>query len=110
MPLIHSKPHARRRQPAGDFRPVIARNRCEGKGPYVAACPTAVLAMGVLSLDQRRGLSVVGRIKAWSHGYRQAVVVAPDRCEGCAACVEVCPERAITLRRNPDPATENPTS
>jgi NAD-dependent dihydropyrimidine dehydrogenase PreA subunit len=89
---------------------VIDRNRCEGKGPCVLACPTAVLAMGVLSVQQRRSLGLVGRIRAWAHHHRQVVVVAPERCEACAACVEVCPEQAISLRRNLNVLPGNQTS
>jgi len=87
------------RQPAGAFFPLIDRNRCEGAGPCVAACPTQVLQIGVLTPPQRRGLSLKGRIKAFAHRHRQAQLVAPGRCEACGACVQVCPEQAITLRR-----------
>jgi 4Fe-4S ferredoxin len=87
------------RQPPGLFRPVVDRDRCEGKGPCVAACPTQVLAMGVLQREERRALSLIGQVKAFAHGYRQVFLVAPDQCEACGACVRVCPERAITLQR-----------
>lgn len=79
--------------------PVIDRNRCEGKGPCVTACPTAVLAMGILGAQERQALGIVGRLKAWAHGGRQAFVVDADACRACGACVRVCPERAITLVR-----------
>ena len=85
--------------PAGMFVPLIDRNRCEGKGPCVAACPHDVLALGVLDRDARRRLSLMGRIKGMAHGYRQAVIVAADACQACGACVRVCPEAAITLNR-----------
>jgi NAD-dependent dihydropyrimidine dehydrogenase PreA subunit len=91
------------RPPAGRFEPVIDRNRCEAKGPCVAACPTQVLAIGVLSAEDRRGLGFAGRVKAFAHGHRQAFAIAPDRCEACGACVRVCPERAISLRRRASP-------
>lgn len=107
--MISTNPQVGCWKPAGQFKPVIDRNRCEGKGPCLAACPTNVLAMGVLSLDQRSRLNLVGRIRAWAHGDRQAMVVAPDRCEACAACVDVCPERAITLRRNDTGLPKAPT-
>ena len=41
--------------------PVINRNRCEGKGPCVPACPFDVLAIGTLAREERRGLSLIGR-------------------------------------------------
>lgn len=83
----------------GQFVPVIDRNRCEGKGPCAAACPHDVLALGVLERDARRQLSFAGRIKGFAHGYRQALIVAADACEACGACVRVCPEGAIKLKR-----------
>lgn len=74
---------------AGQFVPVIDRNRCEGKGPCVAACPHAVLAIGVLERDARRQLNFSGRIKGLAHGYRQAFIVAAHACQACGACVRV---------------------
>lgn len=83
----------------GEFEPVVNRNRCEGKGPCVDACPEQVLVMGVLDDDQRRALSLLGRVKAWAHGGRQVQIAVPDGCRACGACVRVCPEHAIGLRR-----------
>lgn len=85
--------------PTGRFVPAIDRNRCEGKGPCVPACPHHVLALGVLDRDARRQLSFAGRIKGFAHGYRQAFTVAADACQACGACVRVCPEGAIKLNR-----------
>jgi NAD-dependent dihydropyrimidine dehydrogenase PreA subunit len=101
---INPSARTRCRQAPGHFVPVIDRNRCEGKGPCTDACPFDVLAMGVLSRSERSGLTVVGRIKAFAHGHRQAFVVAPDACAACGDCVRVCPEHAITLQRvDPSP-------
>jgi 4Fe-4S ferredoxin len=83
----------------GVFEPVVDRNRCEGKGPCVAACPERVLEMGILDDEQRSALSMLGRLKAWAHGGRQVQIAEPDACRACGACVRVCPEHAITLRR-----------
>jgi 4Fe-4S ferredoxin len=94
------------RQSPGLFLPRIDRNRCEGKGPCVDACPTQVLAMGVVQGQARAGLSLIGRVKAFAHGYRQVFVVSPGRCEACGDCVRVCPEQAITLARAARPHTE----
>jgi 4Fe-4S ferredoxin len=90
---------AKCRQLPGTFKPVINRNKCEGKGPCAPACPYDVIELGVLSETDRAGLSLVGKIKAFAHGNKQAFVVAPDLCAACELCVQVCPEQAITLVR-----------
>jgi 4Fe-4S ferredoxin len=87
------------RQLAGTFAPAINRNKCEGKGPCVPACPYDVLELGVLTKSDRADLSLVGKIKAFAHGGKQAFVVAPDLCAACGLCVQICPEKAITLVR-----------
>jgi 4Fe-4S ferredoxin len=87
------------RQAPGAFMPVINRNACEGKGPCVPACPFDVLEMGVLAKDDRAGLSLRGKIKAFAHGGNQAFVIRPDLCAACGLCVQICPENAISLVR-----------
>jgi 4Fe-4S ferredoxin len=87
------------RQSPGIFAPVIDRNKCEGKGPCVPACPFDVLELGILAKEDRAGLSFKGRIKAFAHGGKQAFVMAPDFCAACGLCVAICPEKAITLVR-----------
>ena len=87
------------RQAPGVFRPVIDRNRCEGKADCVRVCPTAVFEVGTLPPPQRKGLSFTGRVKGLAHRWQQALLVNPQQCEACGLCVAACPERAITLER-----------
>lgn len=84
---------------AGAFRPVIDRNRCEGKGACAGVCPYSVFEVATLPKDQRTGLSLMGKIKGLAHGWRQAVLVNPAACEACGRCIEACPEDAIALAR-----------
>jgi 4Fe-4S ferredoxin len=82
---------------SGRVAPVIDRNRCEGKAECVRVCPYDVFEMGLLDGEQRRGLSFIGKLKAFGHGYKQAFVVRGSACHACGLCVTACPEHAIKL-------------
>jgi NAD-dependent dihydropyrimidine dehydrogenase PreA subunit len=86
------------RQPPGKFAPVIDRSRCEAKGPCVPACPYSVLEVRPLADADKAALGFFARLKARAHGNRQAYAIHPDACRACGKCVEVCPEKAITLK------------
>jgi NAD-dependent dihydropyrimidine dehydrogenase PreA subunit len=83
----------------GLLAPLIDRNRCEGKEDCVRVCPYDVFELGTLTAEQRRGLSLKGRLKAWAKGGKQAFAVRAGDCHGCGLCVKACPEDAITLAR-----------
>ena len=84
---------------AGVLAPAIDRNRCEAKQDCVRVCPYDVFEIAALSPEDKRSLSLVGRIKAWAHGNRQAFAVRASACHGCGLCVAACPEQAIALVR-----------
>jgi NAD-dependent dihydropyrimidine dehydrogenase PreA subunit len=86
-------------QPPGVVTPVIDRNRCEGKRQCVAVCPFEVFSMGTLSGQERRALSVRGKLKGFAHRWQQAFASNADACHACGLCVAACPEKAITLVR-----------
>jgi len=77
--------------------PVIDRNRCEAKSKCVEVCPYHVFELHDLTPAERSELSLVGRLKAWVHGGRQAFAVRAQDCHACGLCVAACPEHAIRL-------------
>ena len=87
------------KQPPGVMRPVIDRNRCEGKKACVAACPYQVFSIATVTPELRRGLSLRGKLKGFAHRWQQAFASNADACHACGLCVAACPEKAITLVR-----------
>ena len=81
----------------GRVVPVIDRNRCEGKSVCVEVCPYHVFELRTLSPEDRAALSLVGKLKTWVHGGKQAYAVGADHCHACGLCVAGCPEQAIRL-------------
>jgi NAD-dependent dihydropyrimidine dehydrogenase PreA subunit len=85
------------KQPPGAFRPVIDRNRCEGKKECVAVCPYDVFAIATVAPELRRNLSLRGKLKGFAHRWQQAIATNASACRACGLCVSACPEKAITL-------------
>ena len=82
------------------FRPVIDRNRCEGKQECVAVCPYDVFTIATVAPEMRRGLSLRGKLKGFAHRWQQAFAANAGACHACGLCVSACPEKAITLVRS----------
>jgi 4Fe-4S ferredoxin len=87
------------KHPPGFLFPVIDPNRCEGKGPCIAVCPTNVFTMNVLPKHHRSALTMMGWLKGFAHQWKQAIVTNPTACEACGLCVTACPEKAIKLAK-----------
>jgi NAD-dependent dihydropyrimidine dehydrogenase PreA subunit len=84
---------------AGFMIPIIDPIRCEAKGPCVPICPYDVLVIRTVPEEEKAQLSMMGRLKLFVHGGKQAFAENPDACHGCGLCVRVCPEKAIKLQR-----------
>ena len=84
---------------ASKLEPIIDRNRCEGKNDCVVICPYHVFELRVLTPDERKELSFVGRLKALAHGNKQAFAIRAADCHACGLCVTACPEKAIKLTK-----------
>ena len=78
-------------------RPVIDRNKCEGKKDCVEVCPYHVFEVRKLTVEERAPLKTLARVKSFFHGYQQAFAVRVDACQSCGLCVTNCPEKAIKL-------------
>ncbi len=71
----------------------VSELKCEGAKDCIKACPVDVFAM-------RRpdpNLPWTVRFKVLVHGGKQAYARNEKACTACMACVEACPERAITV-------------
>jgi 4Fe-4S ferredoxin len=81
------------------LRPVIDRNRCEGKADCVRVCPHDVFEVRRIDPADRAALSFLGRLKSAAHRGKTAYTPRAADCAACGLCVTACPEKAITLSR-----------
>lgn len=86
-------------KPSAQLRPVINRNKCEGKSDCVRVCPKNVFEVRVIDPADRAKLSLIGKLKNTAHGGKTAYTPRADDCESCGLCVTACPEKAIKLER-----------
>ncbi len=96
-------------KPSAGLRPVINRNRCEGKADCVRVCPKNVFEVRVIDPADRARLSFFGKLKSAAHGGKTAYTPRAEACESCGLCVTSCPEKAITLSRAEGAAPSTPT-
>ena len=78
-------------------RPVVNRNKCEGKHDCVDVCPYDVFVVRRIDDADFAQLGVLGKLKSVAHGRKTAYTPNADACQACGKCVTACPEKAITL-------------
>lgn len=81
----------------GVVRPVIDRNKCEGKSDCVDVCPYDVFVVRRIDDADFASLGVLGKLKSVAHGRKTAYTPNADACRACGHCVTACPEKAIKL-------------
>jgi NAD-dependent dihydropyrimidine dehydrogenase PreA subunit len=87
------------RAAAGEFAPVVDREKCEGKAECVAVCPFHVFEVRRIDDADYAALNLFARLKSLAHGRQTAYTPLASACQACGKCVEACPEKAIKLAR-----------
>ena len=72
-------------------KPVVAKERCIGCGVCVSACPVDGKAIR---------LQTSGTPQRPANAKRKVAVYDYDKCIKCYCCQEMCPERAITVKKS----------
>ena len=85
--------------PPGTLRPVVDRNKCEGKNDCVRVCPKNVFEVRRIDDADFAALSFLGKLKSRAHGRQTAYTPRAGDCESCGLCVVACPEKAIKLEK-----------
>ncbi len=83
---------------SGKLVPIINLSNCGDKEDCIPACPYDVLEIRTIAAEDRLTLNFKGKIKTFFKP-KKAYVKAQDLCYACGICVQVCPEKAITLAR-----------
>ena len=60
-------------------------------------CPYDLFEVRALPPHDRASRSLMGKMKAWAHGNRQASVVHGPNCHAGGLCIKACPEQALRL-------------
>lgn len=93
------RPGEQCRAEPGAWRPVVNRNKCEGKRDCVEVCPEAVFEVRRIDDADFAQLSFLGKLKSRAHGRMTVYTPNESACRACGLCVVACPEKALTLAR-----------
>lgn len=94
-----NRPGEKCRADSGTYRPIVDRNRCEGKNDCVEVCPYGVFEVRRMEDEDFAKLSFFGKLKSRVHGRQTAYTPKADLCRACGLCVVACPEDAIVLAK-----------
>ena len=70
---------------------------CDGCGACVECCPRAVFSLREITEEERKSLSLPGKIKVRVKGKVKSFVTNSEDCITCGLCVNKCHEKAISL-------------
>ncbi len=92
----------------GSFRPVVARDRCEGKHDCVDVCPYGIFEVRRMEDSDFAQLSAFAKFRSIVHGRKTSYTTHAEACQACGLCVVACPEKAIQLVEFKPPANSGP--
>ena len=84
-------------------RPVIDHDRCLpspfGKADCIEECSENIIELQKFDKTRKKNFSIGRKFLVFLHRGRQAFVISPENCVACGVCVQVCPKKAIKLKK-----------
>ena len=77
------------------IKPEVDKGKCIGCTTCVAFCPDACIEMVEYKKEQEKKTKLPARIAT-----RSVAGVDYEFCKGCGVCAQVCPVKAITMKKN----------
>ncbi len=89
------------------MKPEVDREKCIGCATCLPFCPDACIEMVECNKEQEKKAKLPARIATPAHttsvsmpGGRSVAGVDFEWCKGCGVCAQVCPVKAILMKKN----------